>query len=58
MTEKFINRHCLKCEFCIYEIERGGKYPIGCGDIDDGGGRYYEPIQEMPIILCKKGYKK
>lgn len=58
MTEKFIERHCKKCEFCIYEIDRGKKHPIGCGEIDDEGGCYHEPLQEMPLGYCKKGYKK
>lgn len=58
MTDKFIERHCKKCEFCIYEIYRGVNIPIGCGEIDDEGGRYYEPLQEMPLKYCKKGYKK
>ncbi len=58
MTEKFIKRHCKDCEYCIFEIDRGNHVPIGCGEIDDEGGRYYEPLEEMPLDFCRKGYKK
>lgn len=56
MTEKFIKRHCEKCEFRIWDHTDGKT--LGCGEIDDEGGRYYEPLEEMHLDFCRKGYKK
>lgn len=57
MTQKFIERHCKNCEFCIYEEgEHGQMYPHHCGEIDDGGGRSFGDLDKLKI--CKKGWKK
>lgn len=33
MTIEFIEKHCVKCDYCIYENGRAAF----CGEIDDGG---------------------
>ena len=53
MTEKFIKRHCENCEFRIWDPTDGKM--LGCGEIDDEGGRY-TVIEHLKY--CKKGWKK
>lgn len=67
LTEKFVQRHCLKCEFCIWSksgtshfypyAPEEGYEPIGCGEITDEGG-YHTEFDRMELCQCKKGYKK
>ena len=33
MTLEFVNKHCLNCDYCIYQDD----VAWGCGEIDDGG---------------------
>lgn len=58
MTEKFIKRHCEKCEFRLWSP--GSTWlPEQCGKITkDGDGIVYGTLEKMNISECRKGYKK
>ena len=58
MTEKFIARHCIDCEFRIHSRFESYPFPDTCGEIDDEGCRTVGELEKMTVAQCRKGYKK
>lgn len=50
MTLEFVNKHCLNCDYCIYQ----DNVAWGCGEIDEGGccSECFETLKS-----CRLGHK-
>lgn len=61
MTEKFIKRHCEKCDYCLFVRRDETKEwePDQCGEINEDGDVFvYGELERMTVQQCRKGFKK